>query len=115
MLTVSLIPPKKGDGKKKLEIAVAEGEATLYEGVLCAADLELPHGCLAGACGVCCVEVLQGAENFTPPGPIEKDTLQGIKEGYQRKHGQDFPKGKVIRLTCRSKICGDVEITPWEK
>jgi ferredoxin len=65
--------------------------------------LELPHGCLAGSCGSCRIHVLKGIENLSPMGVVENDTVDHIKESHP---------GKTVRLSCRAKVLGDVEITP---
>lgn len=65
--------------------------------------LALPHGCLAGSCGSCRIHVINGIENLSPMGVIETDTVDSIKNSYP---------GKTVRLSCRAKVLGDVEITP---
>ena len=89
---------------------VNEGEI-LYDS-LCDRGLELPHGCLSGACGACRVEVIEGAENLQEPGVIEKNTLEAIKDEFGKTRGKDFLTGKVIRLSCRAKVKGNVLICP---
>ena len=70
-----------------------------------ASGIELPHGCLAGSCSACRVEIVEGVENLSPIGAIEKDTLQSLLK--KKPHLQD----KTIRLSCRAKIIsGDVKI-----
>lgn len=69
--------------------------------------IELPHGCLAGSCGACRIEILEGAENLAAPTAVETDTLNSIKENIAQKHGESFIEGKTIRLSCRAKINGD--------
>ena len=71
---------------------------------------ELPHGCLAGSCGACRLIILKGKENLSPPSMIEENTLDSIRVNYQRIHGADFLKDKEIRLSCRAKVLGDIEI-----
>lgn len=66
-------------------------------------NLSLPHGCLAGSCGSCRIEVIKGIENLSPMGAVETDTVEHIKSAYP---------GKNVRLSCRAKILGDVEIRP---
>ena len=61
----------------------------------------LPHGCLAGSCGSCRIEILEGADNLSPPGAVEADTISSLANNYL---GQD----KIIRLSCRAKVLGDV-------
>lgn len=63
--------------------------------------LVLPHGCLAGSCGSCRIEIVQGIENLSPMGVVETDTIESIKNSYP---------GKTIRLSCRAKVLGDVEL-----
>lgn len=65
--------------------------------------LVLPHGCLAGSCGSCRIHVVKGIENLSPMGPVEADTVSHIQGEYP---------GKIVRLSCRAKVLGDVEITP---
>ncbi len=66
-------------------------------------NLTLPHGCLSGSCGSCRIEVIKGIENLSPMGPVETDTVEHIKGLYP---------GKTVRLSCRAKVLGDVEIAP---
>lgn len=65
--------------------------------------LQLPHGCLAGSCGSCRIHILKGIENLSPIGVVEADTIQHIQNEYPEKR---------IRLSCRAKVFGDVEIKP---
>ncbi len=65
--------------------------------------LSLPHGCLAGSCGSCRIHVIKGIENLSPMGAVETDTVNSIKDLYP---------GKTVRLSCRAKVLGDVEIIP---
>ena len=65
--------------------------------------LQLPHGCLAGSCGSCRIHVIKGIENLSPMGPVETDTVESIKGSYP---------GKTVRLSCRAKVLGDIEIIP---
>ena len=71
---------------------------------------ELPHGCLAGSCGACRVLIVEGAENLSEPSMIEQNTIDSILVNYRRIHGDDWLKGKTIRLACRAKVLGDVTI-----
>ena len=73
---------------------------------------ELPHGCLSGSCGACRVEVVSGKENLLPPGAIEQNTIDALKEEFTKTKGEEFVKEKEIRLSCRAKILGDVCISP---
>lgn len=74
--------------------------------------IELPHGCLSGSCGACRVEVLTGKENLIPPGVIETNTIDALKDEFAKVHGLEFIQGKEIRLSCRAKVNGDVTIRP---
>jgi ferredoxin len=65
--------------------------------------LQLPHGCLAGSCGSCRIQVIKGIENLSPMGVVEADTIAHLQDSY---------KGLDIRLSCRAKVLGDVEIKP---
>lgn len=87
---------------------VNEGEI-LYDALYDRGE-ELPHGCLSGSCGACRVEVIKGAENLQEPGFIEQNTLEAIIQEYTEKFGPEKTKGKALRLSCRAKVKGDVEI-----
>ena len=89
---------------------VNEGEI-LYDS-LCDRGYELPHGCLSGSCGACRVEVVSGQENLLAPGIIEKNTIESLREEFQKIHGEEFIQNKEIRLSCRAKVTGDVSIRP---
>lgn len=73
---------------------------------------DLPHGCLSGSCGACRINVLEGAENLSPPGVIETNTIEAIKDEYQQTLGPTFLENKNIRLSCRAKVNGDVVCVP---
>lgn len=64
----------------------------------------LDWSCLAGTCGLCLVQVLEGADNFEPvaAGSPELDTLEN-------KCFVD-PDPKQYRLTCKAKIKGPVKL-----
>jgi ferredoxin len=70
-------------------------------------SIVLPHGCLAGSCGTCKIEIISGAENLKPPSAIEKNTLDSIYQNYPSA------QGKTLRLSCRAKALGDVTIKPF--
>ena len=76
---------------------------------------KLPAGCLAGSCGTCRIQVLEGPENLSEPRAVEKETVHHLEERYKEKYGDDFMKGKSIRLSCRARITGDVSITPFKE
>jgi ferredoxin len=74
---------------------------------------ELPHGCLAGSCGACRIEVTSGVENLSEPGFIEKNTIEALKDEITAKFGKNRIENKTIRLSCRAKIIrGDVSFKP---
>jgi ferredoxin len=75
---------------------------------------DLPHGCLSGSCGACKVEVLSGEDQLMPPGVIELNTVESIKEELRQKHGDEFVQNKQIRLSCRAKVLGNITIKPIE-
>jgi ferredoxin len=73
--------------------------------------LLLPHGCLAGSCGSCRIEVLEGAENLSQLGAVETDTVESIKKTYCETNRVEQVVNKNIRLSCRAKVLGDIKIT----
>lgn len=105
MPTVSI--QSQGEGEDEVyEINVNE---VLFD-ALCNQGLQLPHGCLAGSCGACRVEIIEGEENLKSPSAVEQDTLDAIKLNYERIHGPGSVKGKIIRLSCRARVLGDIKI-----
>lgn len=72
--------------------------------------LLLPHGCLAGSCGSCRIEILEGAENLSPLGAVETDTVESIKNTYCETNRAELVVNKNIRLSCRAKVLGDIKI-----
>lgn len=86
-------------------------DETLFDG-LENQGYTLPHGCLAGSCGACRVEIIQGEENLRAPSVVEENTIQAIRENYVRIHGKGALDGKTVRLSCRAKVLGDIEIRP---
>lgn len=89
---------------------VKEGEI-LYDSLFDRGE-ELPHGCLSGSCGACRIEVVSGKENLQPPGVIEKNTIEALKDEFSKTKGADFVSKTEIRLSCRAKVLGDVCILP---
>lgn len=89
---------------------VNEGEI-LYDS-LCDRGYNLPHGCLSGSCGACRVEVMEGKENLLPPGIIEQNTIDALKDEFKNLYGEEFILNKEIRLSCRAKVKGEVVIRP---
>lgn len=68
--------------------------------------LKLPHGCLAGSCGSCRIEILEGAQNLAEPGAVERDTIESIRN--EPNHPERL--NKLIRLSCRSRVMGNIKI-----
>ncbi|MCB9094449.1 MAG: (2Fe-2S)-binding protein [Halobacteriovoraceae bacterium] len=82
------------------KVEVEEGD-TLYDGFQKNGQ-ELPHGCLAGSCGTCLIEIVETEkDSLTEPRTIEQDTLNTIKE--KNPHLKD----KKLRLACRAKVVGN--------
>ena len=66
---------------------------------------KLPHGCLAGSCGACRVEVIN-PDALHPAGAVEQNTIDALNEERVQSGLQPL----VIRLSCRAKVKDDVEI-----
>ena len=100
-----------------------EGTSTTYEvpmesvlyNALEEQGIELPHGCLAGSCGACRIHVHSGAENLSPAGAIEKNTIEAIQQEYRSLKGEDYVATLNIRLSCRAKVRGDVAFVPLKE
>jgi len=93
--------------EKNMEFKV-EDEAVLFDALDDQGEM-LPHGCLSGSCGSCRVEITEGAQNLKAPSPIEEDTIESIKTNLKRIHGKDYDDSKVIRLSCRARVLGDIK------
>jgi ferredoxin len=89
---------------------VKQGEV-LYDS-LSDQGYELPHGCLSGSCGACRVEIINGKEHLSLPTFVEKNTIDALKEEFRQNHGDSFVECKEIRLSCRAKVVGDIDIKP---
>jgi ferredoxin len=76
---------------------------------------ELPHGCLAGSCGACKIEVIEGKNNLKLCSTIEQNTIDAIIEEYNEKLGPEELKSKCIRLSCRAKTNGSITIKSLKK
>jgi ferredoxin len=86
----------------------SQAEDTLFN--ICeSSGLKLPHGCLAGSCGSCKVEIINGADQLKPASVIEQDTINSIL-----KTNPEWQQ-KTVRLSCRAKARGDVVFTPLKK
>ncbi len=94
--------------KEKVGVVETEGGETLFD-ELSNQGLIWPHGCLAGACGACRTEIVEGAERLSPPSAVEADTIARIREGLS-------PEKKLVplRLACRAKVKGDVKIKVFD-
>ncbi|WP_127718421.1 2Fe-2S iron-sulfur cluster-binding protein [Halobacteriovorax sp. HLS] len=116
MHTVSLVELAE-DGEtlseNVLTFEVAEGQV-LWESLELQGH-ELPSGCLAGSCGSCRINVIEGEENLSKLSVIEKDTIDHLNESYLETHGKDWIEGKNLRLSCRSKVFGDIKIHVLKK
>ncbi len=87
-------------------------ENSILYNALADQGLDLPHGCLAGSCGACRMDVIKGIENLTPPSAIEQNTLEAIVTELTASEGSEKVAQMNIRLSCRAKVKGDVEIKP---
>lgn len=81
---------------KNLSFELEENEI-IYDGFDSRGE-DLPHGCLSGSCGACRIEILEGELELKPPGSIEKNTVESIRESNLAF--QD----KIIRLACRARV-----------
>lgn len=96
---------------KKLEFEVEENEI-IFDALANQGEI-LPHGCLSGSCGACRTEICQGLENLAPPSPIEENTINSILEHLKQTKGEDYIKGRPLRLACRARVRGDISIKPY--
>lgn len=116
MPTVSVMQRKEGQ-EDELELLseheIEEG-AVLFD-ALDAQGVTLPHGCLAGSCGSCRLEVIEGQEHLSELSAIEKDTVAHLKLSYAERYGEGFLQGKTVRLSCRTKVFGPIKITRLPK
>lgn len=113
MPSVSLAPDlEKPEEYKTLEIELSQ---TLYDECE-RLDVELPHGCLAGSCGSCRVQIEEGADNLKPASLIEQNTIDALKEELVEKYGAQFIEGKEIRLACRARLIkeGPLKFKPFK-
>ncbi|MCO4753351.1 MAG: (2Fe-2S)-binding protein [Bacteriovoracaceae bacterium] len=95
---------------KNLKFELEEGEI-LFDALDNQGE-KLPHGCLAGSCGACRIEITEGAENLKPASAIERDTIEAISENYEKRNGPGSLEARTIRLSCRARVLGDVSIKP---
>ena len=73
------------DGQVVLDAALEQGR-------------ELDHGCRAGTCGTCAVEVVKGLAHVEAPDAIEADALDR------------FRLGPAVRLACRMRARGALRL-----
>ena len=100
-----------------MPIVSIEGEEKTYEvnekdvlfDALDNQGLKLPHGCLAGSCGACRIEIVKGKENLKAPSQIEQNTIDAIKQNFERMNGEGSLEGREVRLSCRARVLGDVK------
>jgi ferredoxin len=59
----------------------------------------LIFGCRAGACGICVIEVTEGAGNLSPCEENEAGLLEAL--GFQQR---------CVRLACQCRLLGDIVI-----
>lgn len=105
----TVLVKKMNDKNLNSEFEV-DNDEVIYEGIK-RQGLDLPHGCLAGSCGACRIEITEGSKNLRPPGAVESDTIGHIKNNLAQKlHDPRFLE-KEIRLSCRAKVQGPVTIT----
>lgn len=63
---------------------------------------ELPHGCLAGTCGVCLIKISdESKKNLNSPKTIEQNTIDAL----------DNQNKQNLRLSCRARIHGDIKFS----
>ncbi len=98
----------KALGEVAFEARVAHGKVLFEE--LDAAGHQLPHGCLAGSCGSCRVNILQGGELLAPPSVIEADTIKSVCANYRERNGGDGPSEAKVRMACRTKVASDADV-----
>jgi ferredoxin len=63
----------------------------------------LPHGCLAGSCGACRIQILEGVQLLEPASEREKQTIDSILKHQNLDHLSEKEKS-FFRLSCRAKI-----------
>lgn len=82
---------------------------TIFD-ALKAAGYELSHGCLAGSCGACRIEVTAGQDQLMAASFPEDSTIKNIALNHERIHGPGSAADKVFRLSCQAKVTGDITI-----
>ena len=80
-----------------IEIECEPGTTLLEAGL--EHGLDMPFGCMSAKCGVCRVEVLEGAgSGLEPPSMLERLVLEGFH----------CPPG--VRLACQARLAGDLVV-----
>lgn len=68
----------------------------------------LPHGCLAGSCSACRIEIIGEKESVSDIGAVEKDTVASFLK-KRPEHAN-----KLVRLSCRTKVKANISIRPLD-
>ena len=105
MPTVSVLSDEKENQAFEIRLEEVIFDALDNQGT------KLPHGCLAGSCGSCKIEVLEGAEHLKSASLIEQNTIDTISESLAEERGSEFLKGKTIRLSCRARLISEGNLT----
>ena len=87
-------------------------ENSILYNALADQGLDLPHGCLAGSCGACRIDVKSGSNGLSPASAIEQNTIDSIVSELVQTEGSEKVSKMNIRLSCRAKVIGDVEFSP---
>lgn len=98
---------------KKEELELPEGQI-LYT-ALEEKGIELRHGCLAGSCGTCKINILDCNAGLNQPGAIESNTIQSLYEDLENYIPRDQLEKLNLRLACRAKIAGDFSFEQFKK
>ena len=92
---------------EKIELSLEKDEV-IFEGFE-RQGIELPFGCLSGSCSACKAQVIKGHDNLSMPGAIEQNTITAIHDKSPHLEKES------IRLTCRAKVLGDVDLKFFPK
>ena len=113
-----IVKATDADGKVQeetvFETEVALGGVLFEE--LDKAGHQLPHGCLAGSCGSCRSNILEGAELLAPPSAVEADTIKSVSQTHRERFGDACLLGVTLRMACRARIEreGTIVLTPFK-
>lgn len=83
--------------KTEYAVEVPAGGNLLWTAL--AAGVPARYGCTKGTCGKCVCRVVWGAENLSPPGPLE----------FQRL-GRELVAGAGMRLACQVQVFGPARV-----